>query len=304
MTRLRLSPSASITPTPDAVILRSDLGAFSVSGADLRAFVDRIVPLLDGSLDRRGVESALSTYAPKSVSRFLDLLRERGLIEEAPDAMVPDLADRWRGQDAFLAKCGARTSLRTTRVALVGRDRLALAAARALAASGLFAIDLVGGKAEEAKEIQEASPWCHVEARSLEAVSSEPPALLLATIDPRDLDAIERVSRAAHAAGVMSLWAHQAGTTSMLGPIVIPGKTACRLCATAGGLSPALPEGERHASIDVLGAGLALTAIKAVTEYAPLTLAGRMVVQDMTTFETTVHTLVMLPWCGVCGERG
>jgi molybdopterin-synthase adenylyltransferase len=301
MTRLRLCPSASITPTEGAVILRSDLGAFSVSGADLRTFVDQIVPLLDGSLDRRGVERELGSYAPKSVSRFLDLMKARGLIEETEEQKAPALEDRWRGQGAFLRKCGARGSLRASRVAVWGADALALAAARALAASGLGAIDLLECEAKGAGEIHEASPWCRVEAQRVDILFTEPPALLLVTIDPGDLALVRRVSWTAHEAGVRSLWGHQAGTTSMLGPLVIPGKTACRLCATAGGLGPRMPDGERQSRIDLVAAGLAMEAIKIITAYAPATLAGRMLAQDQTTFETRMHTLVMLPWCRVCG---
>ena len=70
MTRLRLSPSASVTPAGDLVLLRSDLGTFAVRGADTRAFLDHIVPLLDGSRDAAEIAAALHPYSPRSVEAY------------------------------------------------------------------------------------------------------------------------------------------------------------------------------------------------------------------------------------------
>lgn len=277
---LRLSTSASITPTRDAVILRSDLGSFAVQGADLRAFLDRIVPLLDGSRDRRALEEALSSYSAKSVGALLDVLRDRGLIEEAGEGPF----DRLRGQDAFLARCGARGSLRGSRVAVLSMDP-PRSIVEILTASGLGAIDVLAADAEP-----------------LARLAADPPALLIANLDPAGVDVVERVSRAAHAAGVPSLWAHGTAAASTLGPLVIPSRTACRVCATEGALSPDVPRGAPGGAGDLLASALALEAIKIITRYAPSSLAGRLWIQDLHTLDTRVHTLVRLPWCRVCGE--
>ena len=63
MPSIRLSRSASITPTDVGVLLRSDLGAFQLTGSDVGAFLERMVPLLDGSRDREAIVEALADYS-------------------------------------------------------------------------------------------------------------------------------------------------------------------------------------------------------------------------------------------------
>lgn len=297
-THLRLSPSATITKAEGAVVLRSDLGAFSISGADLGAFIDRIVPLLDGSRDRGGIESALPSYSPKSVGALLEVLQKHGLVEEAPASAAQS---RFRGQDEFLRRCGAKASLASARVAIAGGEPHGISAAMALAAAGIGAIDLIDGDDMLAASIREASPWCSAYVQSLASLSRDPPALLVVAIDATDVGEVEWISRAAHDAGVRSLWAHRSETTTMLGPLVVPGRTACRICATVDALNPAISGAPRRARSDVLGAMLALEAIKAITEYTYSLLAGRVSIQDLRTFETRLHMLARLPWCRVCG---
>ena len=80
MTRVRLSPAASITPTDSGVILSSDLGTFRLHGADVGAFAANIQPLLDGEISRNEIAERLDGYSESSVLNFLTLLEERGLI--------------------------------------------------------------------------------------------------------------------------------------------------------------------------------------------------------------------------------
>jgi hypothetical protein len=44
-----------------------------------------------------------------------------------------------------------------------------------------------------------------------------------------------------------------------------------------------------------------MEAIKVLSGYTRETLGGRVLIQDLGTFETRIHTLVRLPWCRVCG---
>jgi ribosomal protein S12 methylthiotransferase accessory factor len=54
-----------------------------------------------------------------------------------------------------------------------------------------------------------------------------------------------------------------------------------------------------------LGHLAALEAIKLLTGYTQSDLAGRFLIQNLVTLETTRHTVVRMPWCDVCGgERG
>ena len=175
MPRVRLSPSASVTPTPKGVLLRSDLGTFEIGGADVGAFLEAIVPLLDGSWDRDEIAGALDEFSPRSVLALLDLLEKKGLLEAVFEEDAR-LDERWRGQEDFFRKWArspepmART-LTEARVLLVGLSPWGAAAAGELAASGVGRIDVLDtGEAGEfdpsprkeafLKALAEVSPWC------------------------------------------------------------------------------------------------------------------------------------------------
>ncbi|AUX45826.1 uncharacterized protein SOCE26_073220 [Sorangium cellulosum] len=345
MPTLRLSRSASITPTDVGVIFRSDLGTFQLTGADVSAFLERMVPLLDGSRDREALIEALSDYSRRSVTAFLDLLEARGLIEPVPDAAPSLDGDRFRGQAEFLRRWSdapeqAAGRLAGARVLLVGLEPWGASAALALAAAGLPALRLIDDgvvgpgdvavvrergdaalgaprRGAVASLIRERAPWCRVEesdagaldAGALHARDGRPHLLVWAARED-GVDLLERAARFGHRARVVSLWSRLAGTTAVLGPLVFPGATACRLCATAEALNPPLagrPDGaaapQAAAMAQLLGHLVAMEALKVITEYTPSRLGGRLLLQDLSTFETSHHTLVRLPWCRVCGER-
>ncbi|WP_438014833.1 TOMM precursor leader peptide-binding protein [Sorangium sp. So ce315] len=347
MPTIRLSRSASITPTDAGVILRSDLGTFQLTGADVSAFLDRMAPLLDGSRDREAVVEALADYSRESVTALLDLLEARGLVEPVPDAAEPPDRARLRGQIEFLRRWSkapqqAAQRLASARVLVVGLEPWGASAALALAEAGISALRLIDGGAvgpgdaavlrargqaalgaprrgAVAALIRERAPLCRVDespAAALDAgdlLSPEGrPHLVVAAARGDDAELLARVARFGHRAKVASLFAHLAGTTAFLGPLVVPGKTACRVCAAAEALNPQLapraPAIERgsppHAGAmaQMLGHLAAMEALKVLSEYTPSRLAGRVLLQDLATLETSHHTLVRLPWCGVCGE--
>ncbi|WP_437808527.1 TOMM precursor leader peptide-binding protein [Sorangium sp. So ce1078] len=330
MPRIRLSRSASVTPTDVGVILRSDLGAFQLTGADVGAFLERMVPLLDGSRDREALVEALADYSRQSVIAFLDLLEARGLVEPAPGAAPSADRERLRGQGEFLRRWSsapeqAAQRLAAARVLVVGLEPWGAAAALALAAAGISALRLIDAapgstpsrRGAVAARIRERAPLCRVDESPAAALLSddllapdERPHLLVAAARGDDAELLERVARFGHRARIASLFAHLAGTAAVLGPLVFPGETACRVCAMAEALSP-LPAAARgadepapHAGAmgQLLGQLVAMEALKVLSAYTPSRLGGRLLIQDLSTFETSHHTLVRLPWCRGCGE--
>lgn len=313
MKRLRLSPSASVTPAEDRVLLRSDLGTFAVSGKDVRTFLERIVPLLDGSRDGAEIAAALGTYTPRSVEALLGLLDERGLLERVEERDA-DSDPALRGQDAFLRRWGGPAGepaarLARAHVAVVGLGPVAEVALRALARSGLARIDVVGppGDALSAlgAEVAAQARRCRVEARPS---PSEGATLWVVAVSLGDAAEIERISRLAHHAAVPSLWGALSGGSAILGPLVKPGLTACRVCAAEGALNPlapgvAGPAAHPQRMAGLLGSALALEAQKVLFGYAESTLAGQVSIRDLRTLEARRHMLVRLPWCRVCGAR-
>src|SRR6476659_293917 len=86
MSKLRLSPAAAVTRAGSTVVLRSDLGTFRLQGEDVGIFVERVVPLLDGSRDAAAVAAALPEYSASSVGSLVELLRQKGLVETVEPA--------------------------------------------------------------------------------------------------------------------------------------------------------------------------------------------------------------------------
>jgi hypothetical protein len=281
-----MSRSANVTKTPTGVLLRSDLGMFEVTGADVEAFVTKLVPLLDGSRDRAGIEAGLSGYSSASVAKFLDVLAERGLIEEVR-AGTPD--ERWRGQVELLRRRASTgedpmARLARARVLVAGSTPWSEVAADELLRAGIGAIAPLGGSAADPER-----------------------DLILAAALPEDAAEIERIAQLAHRTRTRTLWSHLDAAHAVLGPLTVPGKTACRVCASFDVASPfggTSGRGPRAAIAQrLLGHLLALEALEVLLGYTPTKLGGRALVQDVATFETTLHTLVRLPWCSVCGPR-
>ncbi|WP_437332790.1 TOMM precursor leader peptide-binding protein [Sorangium sp. So ce394] len=346
MPRIRLSRSASITPTDAGVILRSDLGTFQLTGADVSAFLERVAPLLDGSRDREAIVEALADYSGHSVLALLDLLAARGLIEPAPEAAEPPDRERLRGQLEFLRRWSsapeqAAQRIAAARVLVVGLEPWGAAAALALAAAGISALRLIDDgdvpvgprdaavvrargqaalgasrRGALAALVRERAPRCRVDERPAAALRSDDllapddrPHLLVAAVRGDDAELLERVARFGHRARIVSLFSDLAGATAVLGPVVFPGATACRVCAMAEALTPppaAGPRGEpalqAGAMAQLLGQLVALEALKVLSGYTPSRLGGRLLIQDLSTFETSHRTLVRLPWCRSCGE--
>lgn len=262
MPAIRLSPTAAVTPTDDRVLLRSDLGAFQLDGADVSVFVTTLLPLLDGSRDREAVAGALTAYSRESVLAFLALLERHGLIEEVSEAGG---AARWHGQDAFFAKWTERPAevaqrLRSARVLIVGLEPWGVAAAAALAASGVGALhlldsravgpdDLLAGRAWRpehtgqpraaalAAELATIAPWTRLTSGSLAAapgqalrVDGDQWDLVLAATAADDLLVLQGAARYAHERGLPSLSGYLDGLEAIVGPAVSPGQTACWNC--------------------------------------------------------------------------
>ena len=295
MSCIRLNPSVSVTPTRVGVFLRSDLDALELSGSHASVFIQKIVSLLDGSRDREAILEALGEYSHSSVAALLDLLGQRGLLDSACDAPAPK---RRRAQEEFFRKWMgdpdlSASMLREARVLFVGHEPWSATAAAELAAAGVGRIHGPLSASEAEDSMAAGGPW----------------SLVVAAAAPEDVEEVARIARAAHRAKIVSLWSHLAGTTAILGPLVEPGKTACRVCASAEALNPSIGGRESVRSTQktrsmeqLLGGLVALEALKVLSGYTFSALGGRLFAQDLAGFDSSFYTLVRIPWCRVCGE--
>lgn len=354
MKAIRLSPSASITPMQDGVMLRSDLGAFRLDGPDVSLFMTTLLPLLDGSRGREEVAAALPTHSPESVLGFLALLERHGLLEEVADPGASG-AERWLGQDAFFRKWSEQPAepaarLRDAHVLVVGLEPWGVVLATELAAAGaglvhvldsspvtpddLLAVRLwtarhLGQPRSEALRgsLADIAPWCHLTTAPLPLEHAPPLSeggrwdLVVTATRSDDLFTLQSVARIAHQNAIPSLYGTLDGLEAVVGPVVVPGQTACWNCyrlrrlahaehpevthdlqATLLATSPATRTRTYLApTASLLGHLLALEAIQLLTNYTPSRLIGRVLVQHVVTLESSLHTVIRMPWCDVCG---
>jgi ribosomal protein S12 methylthiotransferase accessory factor len=258
MKSIRLSPSASITTTQSAVVLRSDLGTFQLHGDDVRLFVTSIVPLLDGTRDAGAVAAALPDYSASSVTNFLALLQQKGLVEHVPDS------DARAAEDRFFQKWGkgegaALAMLSEARVAIAGLEPWGAVVAIELAAAGVRRLHLVDDGAVTADDVLAVRALAASDrgrfrrdavrdaiaraARDAEVSVAAFPAsvdesfaidgtfdLLITGLNGDDLYLLRRIARFAQAQKIPTLHGHLDGFEAWVGPAVIPGETACWNC--------------------------------------------------------------------------
>lgn len=176
--------------------------------------------------------------------------------------------------------------------------------------------------------LAEESPWCVVTVGAPEraddgllALDETRWDLVLGTLGEDELQMLLALARYAHRDGVPSLFGHLSGLDAVIGPSVVPGQTACwnccrlRLLANAphaeqahalqASLLAERPAPRRHTYLApmaaTLGHLLALEAIKSLSRYTPSDLVGRIRVQNLVTLASSVHTVIRMPWCAVCG---
>jgi ribosomal protein S12 methylthiotransferase accessory factor len=172
------------------------------------------------------------------------------------------------------------------------------------------------------------SPSCAVEGGPLRVAAGEPLALaetrwdlVLAAVPADDLLVLQAVARFAHAAGLPSLSASLDGLEAVIGPGVVPGRTACWECARLRTLAAsrraaadlalqeallaARPAPRLRTCLDpapaLVGHLLALAAIDLLADPEAAPLRGRVLVHHLVTLESARHGVLPMPWCEVCG---
>lgn len=352
MSGIRLNPSIMIIQTEAGVLLRSDLRTFRLHGPDARVFINAIVPLLDGSRDREAIVNALGGFSQSNILDLLDRLEKHRILE----TLDSPCDDRWHGQVEFFRKWSDHPEestgrLSQARVLVVGLEPWGVVAAMELAASGIGTLRLLDdGRVGQndllsvrlwsnrhlgrprgealAEVLAEASPWCCVTPGPLALTATGHLATgdtdwdLAMGVGARDqLQLFQSLARFAHVHNIPSLFGYIEGLEGVVGPVVLPGRTACWNCSRlrqlatsdrpeiAHALQGSLLAGDHQTCLHthlapmapLVGHLLALEALKIVSRYTSSHLVGRILVQNLVTLETTFHVVIRMPWCEVCG---
>jgi ribosomal protein S12 methylthiotransferase accessory factor len=192
--------------------------------------------------------------------------------------------------------------------------------------------DLGRGRTDALRRaLSRSAPGCAVTSEPLRAEVGHALALedtrwdlILACVPGDDLLALQSAARFAHAARAVSLSGHLDGLDAVIGPAVVPGETACWNCCRLRRLANSLHPSEERAlqasllaerprrrarthlspTAGLLGHALALAALDLCVAPRAAPLAGRILVRNLLDLSTSVHAVLRLPSCDVCGGAG
>ncbi len=264
MNKLKLTPAASLTKNEHGILLQSDLGTFQLHGKDITAFIDKVLPLLQGQHTSEEICRQLPEYGSQSIGKLLNLLISKGLVEEQLLTENASSMPYWQAQERFLKAYGVQQddsgSLGDKKVLIIGLEPWSMNIAAELARTGVGYLHLLdSGQLNEEdllcirtltseqlgqpralayqQSINAESPWCRV---SSEALEIDDEAGLKVADDQWDLVVIalandEQFRLKATADYIQeheltALYGSLDGVESWVGPLVTPGESACWNC--------------------------------------------------------------------------
>lgn len=352
--KLRLTPAASVTPMDDGILLQSDLGSYQLQGRDIRVFVTDVMPMLEQNKTLEEICAALADYDNDSIASVINVLKECGLVEEISEsADVPP----WPAHERFIRQWKSEEAndggLHQKRVLITGLEPWAIKAADELATVGIAHLHLIDhgviteddllfhrafsdrhlgmNRAEALKDtLQACTAWCDVTIETDITLSDtgvfEPQRddtwdLVMITLGNEAQYAIKAISEYVQHKGLTALYGAVDGLESHVGPLVVPGETACwnclRLRKIGASENPALSHVLENSALEnqlsnrarsvlspmvsVNGHQLAMEAIKLLSGFTRSDLSNHVRIQNLVTGESEQHQIIPVPWCDVCG---
>jgi bacteriocin biosynthesis cyclodehydratase domain-containing protein len=275
----------------DRLLLEYAQSVVVLEGGAVRTLLPALLPLLDGTRTVDELAARLGPAARPAIAAAVDLLRERGVVVDGPDAPA-DLREAARAAAAAyrLAPATAADRLRSSTVGVAGGGGARLDLLRLLGGAGVRTL------------------------RSLRWSSRRRVDLAILVPAADELDRLPAWNRAALATGspylLLRPWD---GRMAAVGPLVVPGQTCCYACLLLRrGANSAF--GEDFAEVEATPLAAAPeTALEAIAAAVAAHLAVRWLVgADRTvpgvlyTIETQPalhlgeHPVLRVPRCPVC----
>lgn len=273
-----------------------------LEGGALKRLVPALLPLLDGTRGLEEIVAVLGEPARPAVARALALLAERGLLTEGPplDDGVPEPFAVSAESLSATRRDGAspgevRRRLREARVAVAGEDRVTATLTRELLRAGIGRVDQVD--------------W---DATSLDRTHD----VAVAAAGPGELADLGDWDRRRNDDGVAWLALPPFdGRLAPIGPLVVPGETACLACyrlrrAATSDCREELrtlegsPSSARCASaLESLVAAVAALALLRYLAGLDPTLPGSFYALDAgVPLSLSRHRVLRVPRCPACSE--
>jgi ribosomal protein S12 methylthiotransferase accessory factor len=340
-----------------ALLFRSDTLSVRIEGPSTALLQERILPLLDGGQSLAKVASTLPTLDAGDLRRQLDTLVKVGVLERTaqlpswPSGGTAPLLALLRA--ARLPATELRGQLARLRIAVFGLEGAGAHAAVLLAACGvgeLFLVDpypcqpgnlvlmppigadALGMRRDQALkhtlEAQGADTRVEVGVDAvtpdgIDALASTC-QLLIGAFD-KGLSVVNSwLNTASMTHGVPVIYSQLAAHIALVGPVVVPTKSACYECWRRRSLACEDFYSEAMAYEDLLerqrqprlherpalpalaaytGSLVALEAVKVLLSVGSGTLAGKVHEFDALGFHSQTHTLLRVPNCPECGKK-
>jgi bacteriocin biosynthesis cyclodehydratase domain-containing protein len=348
----RLRPTADVVPLDgDRLLLRTDTVSIRLEGGFAKMLRQQILPALDGSLDLAELAQRLEVSAETLRENFEGLV-EAGVFDSSPEPFAPTPPDPRKNLFRALGVTDDvyEKRIREARIAVFGLERPGALVAEALLAAGFLNLTLVDHtRAQPADFLPDETfadvsreklvssrlmrryPSCLVRvsgcltlSREITLGLAEGSDLLVSCWDQGFSSGNHWVNRAAHALRMPALFSEFRGAQALAGPFVVPGMTACFMCARMRAVAAMEDYDEAmaheqfldqlkspgHSRREVLGPAMAAVASMLAGEavrYFVLNqqpaLMGAMVEFDPFELSLRRHVLLEHPNCPVCSEK-
>ncbi|MGC4063807.1 MAG: TOMM precursor leader peptide-binding protein [Polyangiaceae bacterium] len=261
----RLVPDIEIVELPDsAVLFRSESVQVKLEGPSARFFVDVILPRVREPSSEASVVASASGYDPSSVREVLANLVNVGVLEAEVELASFDSC----GTEPFLeflasngiARIDADRRLRKLRIAVFGLEGIGGHAASVFAKANVGHLTLIdpfplekGDQSGCWSDVADAPDRLRQDAVRRALLRQSPSTdvalfeggeltresvteisrahdLVISTFDRGFLACHQWLNRASLAHGTPTLYGEYSGTRALLGPLVLPGESACYLC--------------------------------------------------------------------------
>lgn len=341
MVRPRIKESYDVIPEDaDRYQIRSSEETTVMKGATVKQVFSHLLPLLDGENTEEAIAEKLGAVASAGlVHAVIEKLRGAGVVEDAASdegqGLSAEELEAYRRQLVFLdltlergSAVQAQLLLKNARLSVIGGGDLAVAVALEAVRAGVGRI--LGANIQSGGSIVQAGNLVSFEARGIKTseqpqleslLDAEAPTLLAIAIDRSEPALLEAINKFSQSRNIPLLHCLANGTQATVGPLVVPGQTACLTCYRLRMNSQVefyeqqrafeawiKSNGHRRARsgtppvLTNMAAAMAmLELIKHVTEVYEPEIYDKFISIDALTLEVISHQLLKLPRCPDCG---
>lgn len=358
----RIAPGIDVVPVDNGNILfRSDALAVRLEGSAARILAEEIVPLLNGQRSLGQILDMVSSFPREDLQRWLDDLVNANVLQcsDEPNGPLDPAVQATLPFFEFLNSIGIPTSettkqLSRARIVIFGLEGHGAHAAAALAQYGIGELVLVdpfpyqreheslmpalqpaklGRSREEtlATALRASCGECRIDTAGGTTLDCQRIAalaagahLLIGCFDKGFSSTHHWINRTSLSLNIPALFAECAGHIGRVGPLVLPGQTACYMCYRMRGLACAedfslamdyeqFLDKLKRPSLHVraimpglpayVGSLLTIEAIKRVLSLNLPSLADQVLEFDAVSLHTSFHPVVRRPDCAVCQKK-